>query len=74
MYADGGSMHVVEHYDDLFFWKKFNDYTHTLTLYKIQKGVGCYLNVAINYLFKHFDCWTGSVTKLIISKFIRHKV
>jgi hypothetical protein len=31
---DRGSMHGVEHHDDLLSWKKCNNYTHILTLYK----------------------------------------
>jgi hypothetical protein len=27
-------MHVVEHHDDLFYWKKYNNHTHISTLYK----------------------------------------
>jgi hypothetical protein len=28
VYVGIGSMHVVEQHDDLFFWKKYNNYTH----------------------------------------------
>ncbi len=28
VYVDRVSMHIVEHHDDLFFWKKFNNYRH----------------------------------------------
>jgi hypothetical protein len=27
VFADRGSMHVVEHQDDIFSWKKYNSYT-----------------------------------------------
>jgi hypothetical protein len=33
-YIDRGSMHVAEHHDDLYSWKKYNFFTHILTLYK----------------------------------------
>jgi hypothetical protein len=58
-FIDRGLMHVVEHHDDLLSWKKYNNYTHTLTLFK-YKCVGCYLNVVINCSCKNTMlslCW-----------------
>jgi hypothetical protein len=40
MHIDRGSMHVEEHHDDLFSWKKYNNCTHMLALHKCRcKGV-----------------------------------
>jgi hypothetical protein len=42
---DGGKMHVVEHHDDLFSWKKHNHYLH-LSTYRHKDS----LNLAANNL------------------------
>ncbi len=35
-HEDRGSMYVVEHHNDLFSWKKYNNNTHMLTLYEYR--------------------------------------
>ncbi len=36
VYVDIGSMHVVEQHDDLFSWKKYNNYTHVNAVQKYR--------------------------------------
>jgi hypothetical protein len=42
-------MHVVEHHDDLFSWKKNNNYMHVNYVWNVRmRYKACYLKLAIN--------------------------
>jgi hypothetical protein len=37
--ADRGSMHVVEHHDDVFSWKKYNDYLYVNNVCQVKNEI-----------------------------------
>ncbi len=61
MHVDRGSMHPVEHYDDLFSWKKCSNYTFTQDTYKICNEM--YNEFWTYTQSSHFvGCWLCCVT------------